>query len=206
MEKYIQCLNVIALANATIMLMFSMFSCYKCISLLRWARREGSEHAKFFKTMIHPWKSYNVGCYTLNRYAIDFICLGSYVLMGTSIFLLQLARTFTVAMQMGQADQKNLDPSCYIIDGFDVIIDPFGDPDCLKPQDKLILGLLGASVLFSLPVFNLILLIMYPVFWILGKLVPQFIFSVHKHLDHIQEDMSEQKVKIEELKKVLYKQ
>jgi hypothetical protein len=40
----------------------------------------------------------------------------------------------------------------------------------------------------------------------LGKLVPQFIFGVHQHLDHIQEDMAQHNDKVEELKKVLYKQ
>lgn len=40
----------------------------------------------------------------------------------------------------------------------------------------------------------------------LGKLVPQFIFGVHNQLDNIQGDMDQQKDKINELKKVLYKQ
>ncbi len=37
----------------------------------------------------------------------------------------------------------------------------------------------------------------------LGKLVPQFIFSVHQHLDNVDEDMNSDKAK--ELKKLLYK-
>jgi hypothetical protein len=40
----------------------------------------------------------------------------------------------------------------------------------------------------------------------LGKLVPHFIFGVHEHLDHIEEDMAQHKDKVDELKKVLYKQ
>ena len=40
----------------------------------------------------------------------------------------------------------------------------------------------------------------------LGKLVPHFIFSVHQQLDHIEEDMVQHKDKVDELKKVLYKQ
>ena len=77
-EKYIQGLNVISLANATVMLILSMYGCFRCIWLLRWARHNSSSYAKLFKTMIQPWECYNVGCYTLNRYQLDVICLVYY--------------------------------------------------------------------------------------------------------------------------------
>ena len=62
---------------------------------------------------------------------------------------------------------------CYTIDGFDVHIDPFRDPGCFNIQDKVIIGLLGAAFIFSIPFLNLILALLYPIFWCLGFILPQ---------------------------------
>ena len=62
---------------------------------------------------------------------------------------------------------------CYRIDGFDVHIDPFGNMGCFNIQDKVIIGLLGAAFIFSIPFLNLILSFLYPIFWCLGFILPQ---------------------------------
>lgn len=64
--------------------------------------------------------------------------------------------------------------SCYRIDGFKIIIDPFGDPsNCLTIQDKVIIGLLIAAFIFSIPFVHFILGLLYPIFWCLGLILPQ---------------------------------
>ena len=97
-EKYLDYLNKFSLANATIMLIISMYSCYKCISLLRWARLNNGSNAKLYKTMIQPWGDYHIGFYTISKQRMDFLFLVSYVLMSTTIFILQFVRTFIVAL------------------------------------------------------------------------------------------------------------
>ena len=62
---------------------------------------------------------------------------------------------------------------CYRIDGFDVHIDPFGNMGCLEIQDKVIIGLLGAAFIFSVPFLNLILALLFPVFRCLEFILPQ---------------------------------
>lgn len=98
-EKYLDYLNNMSLTNATIMLIISMYSCFKCISLLRWARLNRKTNAKFYKSMIQPWGDYHIGFYTVSKQRMDFLFLVYYVLMGTSIFLLQFVRTFMVALE-----------------------------------------------------------------------------------------------------------
>ena len=98
-EKYLDYQNNMSLTNATLMLVVSMYSCFKCISLLRWARLNQGTYAKIYKSVIQPWGDYHIGCYTVSKQRMDSLFLVYYVLMGTSMFLLQFVRTFMVALE-----------------------------------------------------------------------------------------------------------
>jgi len=106
---------------------------------------------------------------------------------------------YNLKQQMGNGSVNEL---CYTIDGFDVKIDPFGDVGCMNIQDKVIIGLLGGAVLFSLPFLHLTLGLLTPIFWCLGKLAPQ-INSRESVIEQTQENRRVSKdAKIEALKQL----